>query len=86
MTALLSMSGMSYFLPWPQCINSTVCIHCPGGLTYIIWGVYNLQAHKIITLCDDGWRDLGSASAIVAAECEAAGVMSLKPGTCSGWR
>lgn len=40
-----------------------------GGLTYIIWSVYNfVQAHKIITFRDDGRRDLGSASATASAD------------------
>lgn len=42
MAALLSVSGMSYFLPRPRCKKCTACADCAGGLTFIIWGVYNL--------------------------------------------
>lgn len=76
MAALLSVSGMSYFLPRPPCIKCTVCADCAAGPTYIIWSVYNLQAHKIITFSDDGSWDLGSWSVAVAAGYKAAGMMS----------
>lgn len=49
MGALLSVSGMSYFLPLPQCMICAMCTSWTGGLTYIIWSVYNLDLADKLT-------------------------------------
>lgn len=77
MAALLSVSGMSYFLPRHRCIKSTLLTACAAGLRYIMLGVYNLErTHKISTLSDDGRWVLGSASGLQG--CKAAGLASWK--------
>lgn len=63
--ALLSVSGMSYFLPRSQCMKCTACADCAGGLAWILWKAQQLRKSL------DGLRDLGSVSVSTAADCEA---------------